>query len=223
VSGTRFWPFAAILATLRQLRQRSAKLDPRTPEGLSRWRVLQHFDLRGHPVMLIADPNGEERALDYATYPDTADISVERARGIGVEIDSAQFDGLLLARKFHEHMPMVAIGADGSAVIITAAGALTRRLGAAPRWRKGLHVPPEEYRQMRRAGPELAAMTMRDAGPRRAGAPTREELRQCAKDPILEEFSAVVIPHMLANLRRAAEEAEAENLAAEAIRRAARK
>jgi hypothetical protein len=132
------------------------------PFGVTGWTVRGYLDALGHPIMIIANSDGREVALDYSAAT-KREVPLDWARALGVEVDSARFDGAVLASRFRERTPFVVIGGDGSAVIVTGKGALTRRPDTSPQWRRGFHVPLAEYRSMRLAGPRLTQAMIRES------------------------------------------------------------
>jgi hypothetical protein len=146
--------------------QRWASLKPNSKQGPAatrdRRQVRGYFDVLGHPVMIVANPDGSEAALDYSTR-NCPEVPVDWARAFGREIDIPMFDGLGLARSRKPAAPLVFVGAADAAVIITQKATLTRLADADPRWRRGFHCTLTEFRAMRHAVGELARQVIADS------------------------------------------------------------
>lgn len=111
--------------------------------------VRAYYDVLGHPVLIVVNLDGQESALHYPAPSKGREVPVNWVRAFGVEIDSARFDGLLMAKCHKLRTSVAAMHSDGIAgIIITPKTVVssTREQG----WRAGLHYSPAEIRTFKR-------------------------------------------------------------------------
>src|SRR4029450_1739004 len=90
------------------------------------WRITQWFDVLGAPVMVAMKGDGTEFAIDYSDFPRCAQVPIEWVRAFGGEIARPRWLGLILAHRFRDRAPVVGIGHDGTAFIVTPKATVTR-------------------------------------------------------------------------------------------------
>jgi hypothetical protein len=110
-------------------------------------RITQWLDVLGAPIMVACKADGTEVAIDYSDYPRCAEVPLDWALAFGNAIDRPRWLGLILSRRFRERAPVVGIGDDGTAFVITPKATVTRVDG---QWKRGYHVPASQ--KMSRVG-----------------------------------------------------------------------
>jgi hypothetical protein len=143
------------------------KLEPRPANSVAvvAWRITQWFDVLGAPVMVAMKGDGTEFAIDYSDFPRCAQVPIEWVRAFGGEIDRPRWLGLILAHRFRDRAPVVGIGHDGTAFIVTPKATVTRIGG---KWKRGYWVPTSQRMNRVDAGmEELIAESQRALRPRR--------------------------------------------------------
>ncbi len=111
---------------------------PATPPAVPMLaRIMQWFDVLGAPIMIARKTDGTEVAIDYSDFPRCSEVPLDWARAFGNEIDRPRWLGLILSRRFRDRAPVVAIGEDGSAFVITPKATVTRIGG---QWMRGYHM-----------------------------------------------------------------------------------
>jgi hypothetical protein len=144
------WYLKALLKALVPTKLRKAPAAP----PIARWPIVARYDVMGRPALVLANPAGGEVALDYGDYnkpedPKTPQVPAEWVRVFGVEITDPEFHGMLLARRFRDQAPFVFAGTDGTALVYTKKGVLTRIGGE---WKRGFHLAVDEMRKLRKVG-----------------------------------------------------------------------
>ena len=129
------------------------------------WRITRWLDVLGAPVMVAAKADGTEFAIDYSGFPRCAEVPIEWVRTFGDEIDRPRWLGLILAQRFRDRAPVVGIGDDGTAFIVTPKATVTRIGGE---WKRGYWVPTSQKMNRVDTGVEaIIAESQRALRPRR--------------------------------------------------------